>query len=133
MVAIGDRQGPRYNGTANFFLGNGRIACHWTKSICVRILGKRLIASFARTRIARCPRSGERSYNGHDHVRISGLGTRPAAVVALLDPSGGAWYLPLILRPASMNHHAVQVGLPGGSSAPGESAIAQLGRPLFSM
>jgi 8-oxo-dGTP pyrophosphatase MutT (NUDIX family) len=43
-------------------------------------------------------------------------------VVALLYPSRGEWYLPLILRPASMNHHARQIGLPGGGAEPGESA-----------
>lgn len=30
--------------------------------------------------------------------------------------------MPLILRPASMKHHAGQVGLPGGCNEPGESA-----------
>ena len=57
------------------------------------------------------------------HRGAAGPGTRPAAVVVLLYPNRGAWYLPLILRPASMNDHAGQVGLPGGGSEPGESAV----------
>lgn len=47
---------------------------------------------------------------------------RPAAVVALLYPSGGQWQLPLILRPASMVAHAGQLCLPGGGREPGETA-----------
>ena len=64
------------------------------------------------------------------HRGSAGPGTRLAAVVALLYPSGGAWYLPLILRPASMNHHAGQVGLPGGGSEMGESAAQCAQREL---
>ena len=56
------------------------------------------------------------------HRGPAGTGTRLAAVVALLYPSGGVWHLPLILRPASMNDHAGQVGLPGGGNEPEESA-----------
>ena len=47
---------------------------------------------------------------------------RPAAVTALFYPVGGQWHLPLILRPASMVHHAGQISLPGGGTDPGETA-----------
>ncbi|MCC7084163.1 MAG: CoA pyrophosphatase [Pirellulales bacterium] len=46
---------------------------------------------------------------------------RPAAVVALLVQRRGEWFLPLMVRPDSMAHHAGQISLPGGAIEPGES------------
>src|SRR6266404_6053902 len=61
---------------------------------------------------------------------------RQAAVVALLYPSGGGddlsfagWRLPLILRPEHLEHHAGQIGLPGGmieaEESPAEAALRE--------
>jgi len=47
---------------------------------------------------------------------------RRAAVIALLYPRGGQWYLPLTLRPEHLNDHAGQVSLPGGAREPGETS-----------
>ncbi|WP_052296373.1 NUDIX hydrolase [Gracilinema caldarium] len=47
---------------------------------------------------------------------------RPSAVLLLLYQAGDALYFPLILRSSQLNHHASQIGLPGGALEPGESA-----------
>lgn len=46
---------------------------------------------------------------------------RVAAVMILLYPDADQWFIPLILRPATMAAHAGQVGFPGGQIDPGES------------
>ncbi len=45
---------------------------------------------------------------------------RQAAVAILLYPQAGEWWLPLVLRTASMSSHASQIALPGGMIEPGE-------------
>jgi 8-oxo-dGTP pyrophosphatase MutT (NUDIX family) len=47
---------------------------------------------------------------------------RQAAVLVLLYPHASRWWLPLILRPDSMQTHAGQVALPGGMHECGETA-----------
>lgn len=49
------------------------------------------------------------------------VNARPAAVIALLYPHDGQWFLPFTLRPAHMAEHAGQVSLPGGAVEPGET------------
>jgi 8-oxo-dGTP pyrophosphatase MutT (NUDIX family) len=46
---------------------------------------------------------------------------RAAAVLALLYPDAGQWYLPLTLRPDALPAHAGQISLPGGVIELGES------------
>jgi len=46
---------------------------------------------------------------------------REAAVVALIYPHAGEWYLPLTVRPATLPAHAGQISLPGGAIEPGET------------
>lgn len=46
---------------------------------------------------------------------------RPSAVLLLLYPWGETLYFPLIRRSSTMNHHANQIGLPGGALEPGEN------------
>ncbi|MDD4269821.1 MAG: CoA pyrophosphatase [Pirellulales bacterium] len=57
-------------------------------------------------------------------------GARPAAVLALLYPSGGQWHLPLTLRPRHLPDHGGQISLPGGAVEPGESSRAAALREL---
>jgi 8-oxo-dGTP pyrophosphatase MutT (NUDIX family) len=64
----------------------------------------------------------ELSYGRHRGPAASDA--RPAAVVVLLYPNRGRWYLPLTLRPVSMSEHAGQICLPGGGAEPGETACA---------
>lgn len=47
---------------------------------------------------------------------------RAAAVLALLYPVEGIWYLPLTVRPATMIDHAGQVSFPGGMIDAGEKS-----------
>jgi 8-oxo-dGTP pyrophosphatase MutT (NUDIX family) len=47
---------------------------------------------------------------------------RAAAVIMLLFPEAADWRLPLVLRPASLAHHAGQIGLPGGVVEVGETS-----------
>ena len=47
---------------------------------------------------------------------------RAAAVLVLLYPHQGCWYLPLTLRPSHLPDHAGQVSLPGGAIEPGETS-----------
>jgi len=46
---------------------------------------------------------------------------REAAVLMLLYPRDGQWYVPFTVRPATMLTHAGQVSFPGGIVEPGES------------
>ena len=46
---------------------------------------------------------------------------RRAAVVMLVYRRGGAWRLPLVLRPSTLTSHGGQIGLPGGVIEPGEA------------
>ena len=45
-----------------------------------------------------------------------------AAVLMLLYPRDGAWYMPLTLRPKTMASHAGQISLPGGMIEKGETS-----------
>lgn len=47
---------------------------------------------------------------------------RAAAVMALIYPHAGEWYLPLTVRPATLPAHAGQISLPGGVIERGETA-----------
>jgi 8-oxo-dGTP pyrophosphatase MutT (NUDIX family) len=47
---------------------------------------------------------------------------RPAAVVVLLHQVDNQWFVPLMLRPKSLSHHAGQISLPGGVIEAGESS-----------
>jgi 8-oxo-dGTP pyrophosphatase MutT (NUDIX family) len=47
---------------------------------------------------------------------------RPAAVVALLHRVQQQWFVPLMLRPESLAHHAGQISLPGGMIEAGETS-----------
>jgi len=47
---------------------------------------------------------------------------RPASVLLLLFPRGGAPHIVLTVRSADLRHHADQVSLPGGRPAEGETA-----------
>ncbi|HVA45636.1 MAG TPA: CoA pyrophosphatase [Pirellulales bacterium] len=55
---------------------------------------------------------------------------RDAAVIALLYPHAGDWYLPLTVRPATLTAHAGQISLPGGASEPGETTAQAALREL---
>lgn len=46
---------------------------------------------------------------------------RPAAVLMLLYPHEGQWWLPLTLRPDELPAHGGQISLPGGAVEPGET------------
>jgi 8-oxo-dGTP pyrophosphatase MutT (NUDIX family) len=54
----------------------------------------------------------ELSYGRHHGPRR--IDTRPAAVLALLCREDHSWYVPLTLRPETMQDHAGQICLPGG-------------------
>lgn len=55
---------------------------------------------------------------------------RAAAVMMLLFPDAATWRLPLVLRPASLAHHAGQIGLPGGVVETGEASDQAARREL---
>lgn len=55
------------------------------------------------------------------HYDIAPPDARAAAVLLLLYPYNGQWYVPLTLRPSHLAAHAGQVSLPGGAVEPGET------------
>ena len=55
---------------------------------------------------------------------------RPAAVMALLFPHAGAWYLPVTVRSERLPEHAGQISLPGGMLEYGESSRQAAEREL---
>ncbi len=55
------------------------------------------------------------------HSGPPAIDAREAAVVVLLYPEQGAWFIPTMLRPIEMKLHAGQVALPGGVVEPGEA------------
>jgi 8-oxo-dGTP pyrophosphatase MutT (NUDIX family) len=55
---------------------------------------------------------------------------RPAAVLVLLYPIEGRWFVPLTTRPATMVVHAGQISLPGGRVEPGETPETAVFREL---
>ena len=55
---------------------------------------------------------------------------KPAAVLVLLYPIEGRWFVPLTTRPATMVVHAGQISLPGGRVEPGETPEAAVFREL---
>ena len=71
----------------------------------------------------------ELSYGRHFDPLEESL--RPAAVLALLYPIDGQWYLPMTLRPVHMLDHAGQVSLPGGMVESGESSVAAARREFI--
>jgi 8-oxo-dGTP pyrophosphatase MutT (NUDIX family) len=56
------------------------------------------------------------------HYDVAPSDARPAAVLVLLYPQDGDWWLPLTLRPAHLMAHAGQVSLPGGALEPNETS-----------
>ena len=54
---------------------------------------------------------------------IEGSALRPAAVLALIDPSQNELPLLLLLRSSELRKHPGQVGLPGGSPSPGDGPL----------
>jgi 8-oxo-dGTP pyrophosphatase MutT (NUDIX family) len=56
------------------------------------------------------------------HVGPARYDARQAAVAVALYQTGGAWQIPLVVRPESLTHHAGQIGLPGGIIDPGETS-----------
>lgn len=55
------------------------------------------------------------------HSGPPALDAREAAVLVLLYPDRGTWFVPAMLRPSEMKFHAGQVALPGGVVEPGEA------------
>jgi 8-oxo-dGTP pyrophosphatase MutT (NUDIX family) len=55
------------------------------------------------------------------HDDVAPPDAKPAAVLALLYPHEGKWYLPLTLRPTTLAAHAGQISLPGGAVESGET------------
>jgi 8-oxo-dGTP pyrophosphatase MutT (NUDIX family) len=68
------------------------------------------------------------------HAGPPALDAREAAVLVLLYPESGTWYLPAMLRPSEMKFHAGQIALPGGvvepDEAPYETALRELSEEL---
>lgn len=56
------------------------------------------------------------------HYGPAAWNARAAAVMILLYPTQGRWYLPLTVRPINMEEHAGQISLPGGSTENNESS-----------
>ena len=55
------------------------------------------------------------------HAGPPALGARQAAVLVLVYPHAGDWFVPTIVRTQAMKEHAGQIALPGGSVDAGES------------
>ena len=72
-----------------------------------------------RVRAARERMAPELAYGRHNGPPR--YDARAAAVLALLYPDAGQWYLPLTLRPDALPAHAGQISLPGGVIESGES------------
>jgi 8-oxo-dGTP pyrophosphatase MutT (NUDIX family) len=85
------------------------------------LLARRLLRPLP-GRIAHAQFEPELSYGRH--YDPPGPSFRPAAVLALLYPVEGQWFLPLTLRPVHMFDHAGQISFPGGMVEPGESTEA---------
>jgi 8-oxo-dGTP pyrophosphatase MutT (NUDIX family) len=68
------------------------------------------------------------------HFGPAPASAREAAVLALVYPSGGAWHIPLTLRPENFAVHAGQISLPGGLIEPYErsedAALRELAEEL---
>lgn len=62
----------------------------------------------------------ELSYGRHVHAPPADA--RQAAVALLLYPRDQDWWLPLVVRPATMTDHAGQIGPPGGCLEAGETS-----------
>ncbi len=64
-----------------------------------------------------------------DHVRLSqpagGPAHRRGAVLMLLYPVDGEWYLPLTVRTAALRRHSGEVSLPGGRYDEGDGTLEQ--------
>jgi len=84
----------------------------WVRNL-QRSLQQALPGRFAHVRMAPAWRIG--SLEPHGSYRDS-------AVLLLLYPEGSGLSFPLVVRSGHLNHHANQVGLPGGALEPGESA-----------
>jgi 8-oxo-dGTP pyrophosphatase MutT (NUDIX family) len=55
------------------------------------------------------------------HAGPPAFGVRQAAVLVLLYPHRGEWFVPTIVRTQAMREHAGQIALPGGSVDAGET------------
>jgi 8-oxo-dGTP pyrophosphatase MutT (NUDIX family) len=55
------------------------------------------------------------------HAGPPAVGARQAAVLVLLYPHQGEWFVPTIVRTQAMREHAGQIALPGGSVDAGET------------
>ena len=55
------------------------------------------------------------------HAGPPAVGARQAAVLVLLYPHEGEWFVPTIVRTQAMRDHAGQIALPGGSVDAGET------------
>jgi 8-oxo-dGTP pyrophosphatase MutT (NUDIX family) len=55
------------------------------------------------------------------HAGPPSIGARQAAVLVLLYPSQGEWFVPTMVRTQAMKEHAGQIALPGGSVDAGET------------
>lgn len=55
---------------------------------------------------------------------------REAAVMALIYPHAGEWYLPLTVRPSTLPAHAGQISFPGGAIEAGETTAEAALREL---
>jgi 8-oxo-dGTP pyrophosphatase MutT (NUDIX family) len=64
------------------------------------------------------------------HAGPAPYNARRAAVLFLLYPQQGNWYVPLTLRPTNLAHHAGQISLPGGTIERGESSRRAAQREL---
>ena len=87
-------------------------------------LAAALRAGLARGRAGRRvlrPMAPELAYGRH-HGPVP-QGARRAAVLLLASRDQQGWFVPAILRPATMKAHAGQVSLPGGMIEPGETPI----------
>jgi len=69
----------------------------------------------AQFQMAPVPRTGGEI---HDTIHTN---SKQSAVIILLYPDNEILHFPLIRRPASMRHHAGQIGLPGGGIDQGET------------
>ena len=64
------------------------------------------------------------------HFGPPAVDARPAAVLVLLYPVEGQWFIPLTTRPTTMVVHAGQISLPGGRVEAGETFEAAVFREL---
>jgi 8-oxo-dGTP pyrophosphatase MutT (NUDIX family) len=68
------------------------------------------------------------------HAGPPALGARQAAVLVLVYPHAGGWFVPTMVRTQAMKEHAGQIALPGGSvdagEAPAQTALREFEEEL---